>query len=108
MGGSESPKPITGVVQSSWHLTSSGAYRARRKWMKSVRGRDAYVHRRARLHWEVRLLDYAPLEAALAQMDRPQPLARVVCHDPSCAQMNTQKDTDCTCASGQKPRGEPS
>lgn len=89
--------PIKGAVQSSWHLTGLGAHRAREKWMRSVRGRDAYVHRQARFHWEVRLLDYAPLEAALMSSDQPKPTARVVRHDPSCAQMNTDKDADCTC-----------
>lgn len=46
----------------TFHLTRGAAGRARRRWLRSRRGRDAYVHRRNGprrwLRWRVSYIDY--------------------------------------------------
>lgn len=55
------------------HLTAFGAYRARRRWMREVRGRDSYVYRAPGLRlrrFKVTRIDYAPpAPAVLVQVD---------------------------------------
>lgn len=42
------------------HLFACAARRARRRWMRSIRGRDAYVYRRGFMRYEVSYIDYTP------------------------------------------------
>jgi hypothetical protein len=42
------------------HLTYRGALRARRRWLESLRGRDAYVHRGGKRRYFVSYIDYKP------------------------------------------------
>jgi hypothetical protein len=42
------------------HRFGWAARRARRRWMASVRGRDAYTYRRGFLRYEVSYIDYQP------------------------------------------------
>lgn len=46
------------------HLFAWKARRARRRWMRSRRGRDSYVYRRGFLHHEVSYIDYAGTTAS--------------------------------------------
>lgn len=41
----------------SYHLTRWQARRVRYRWIRSVSGRDAYILRMGRFHWECRRLE---------------------------------------------------
>jgi hypothetical protein len=44
---------------SLWRFTRRGAMRARRRWLKEAPGRDSYLRRRGRFHWEVSRIERA-------------------------------------------------
>lgn len=44
---------------STWHLTRWGAVRARKRWLRDSRGRDAYLRRHGRFHWECSRIESA-------------------------------------------------
>jgi hypothetical protein len=50
------PRPPKRVLTS--HRFQWAARRARRRYMRSVRGRDAYVYRRGFMRYEVSYIDY--------------------------------------------------
>jgi hypothetical protein len=52
------PLPSPGKRVLTRHRFQWAARRARRRWMASVRGRDAYVYRRGFMRYEVSYIDY--------------------------------------------------
>jgi hypothetical protein len=52
------------------HLTRWGARRARRHWMKSMRGRDAYVRHHGPMDYSVRYIDPAAFPNKRKDQDR--------------------------------------
>lgn len=66
---------VTRVV--TRHRTRWGASRERRRWMRSVRGRDAYVSRRGRFQWECSHIDYEPPTTDHEQGDAPDRVSRL-------------------------------